>query len=62
MRPNTTPIYQMFGQGNEKQAIGSPSVPGNRLFGAADGSHAVGPFKSFLPLGQSGSSPKKASA
>jgi hypothetical protein len=49
MRPNTTSIYQICGQGSGKQAIGSPNILGNRLSGEADGLHAVRPFKSFLP-------------
>src|SRR5579871_3627593 len=50
-RLNAMSIYQMFRQLSGKQAISSPSLLGNRLFGQADGLLGVEHSKSFwLPL------------
>ena len=61
MRLNATSTYQMFRQLSGKQAIGSPSLLGNRLSEQTDGLHGVGLFKSSLAQVQSNSSPEKAS-
>src|SRR5205823_6454726 len=52
MQLDATAIYRMFRQ---------PSLLGNLLFGQANGLPAVGRFKSFLHLGRSNFSLKKAS-
>jgi len=59
MRPNAMSVYRMFQQGSGKQAIGSLSILGNRLFGQVDSLPGVGLFKSFLRQVQLNSSLKK---